>query len=182
MPVLPISRRADRFSGRDNALFYSALFLFCFAFLSAFFPSRNFPRLFYFAALFFGSRSLFVGRATSTRIRPSFARLPRIYNRGLHRASKRTRIACHCGHMYPHVVTRCLAITRNGQSPIALILLARRVAFFGTPKFFESSWKSNVSLANLWERGSSLLRFEALHASAGVKSSGSSVHHIRLRE
>lgn len=46
-----LSRRSDRSSAeRDNALFYSALFLFCFACL----------RFFFFAALFFGSRSLFV--------------------------------------------------------------------------------------------------------------------------
>lgn len=52
-PVLSISSVLYRSSTeRDNALFYSAPFLFCFACLLCFF--------FFFVALFFGSRSLFV--------------------------------------------------------------------------------------------------------------------------
>lgn len=57
----------------DNALFYSALFLFCFAPFFPLFWSR------YFSA---AARSLLRRRTTSTRIRPNFAApVAQIYNR-----------------------------------------------------------------------------------------------------
>lgn len=72
-------RRSDRSSTeRDNALFYSALFLFCFACLR-FFLSR------YFSA---AARSLLRRRGTSTHIRPNFAALvAQIYHRNYARNS-----------------------------------------------------------------------------------------------
>jgi len=73
-------RRSDRSSTkRDNALFYSALFLFCFACLRFFFY-----RVYFSAA----ARSLLRRRGTSTRIRLNFAALvAQIYHRNYARNS-----------------------------------------------------------------------------------------------